>query len=247
MPLALGSLFLGFVLGVAASGIAWALSLKTSRPNEKAKVTAVWDIKDVVEPGHRAAVVAEHIAQGVTLPPHAKVIVPASGISHVPPHILAGCEVRMHPDVRMNAAIGKDRALMFSGHVSPKAHAVVTTEHTAVRRLQNDFERMWQESSPYVERAQVHELAGKAGRHVDVTGKAVDVLEYRGRKMLRLTDGQAQVGVITRQEDVAQYAGTMIRVVGKMNRDGGHAYIEADRVTPVGEAAQARAAAPAIG
>ncbi|HUR69930.1 MAG TPA: hypothetical protein VM370_11850 [Candidatus Thermoplasmatota archaeon] len=233
MPLSLGSLFLGFVLGVVASAIAWALTVKTARPNEKAKVTALWDVKDLLSgPGDRAAVIAEHFTEGVQLPPNSKVVVPASGIAHVPAAILAGCEVRMHPDVRMNAAIGKDRALLFSGHVSPKAHAIVTTEPTAVRRLQNDFERMWGESSPYVERAEVHDLAGKAGRYVDVTGRALDILEYRGRKMLRLTDDKAQVGVVTSQQDVAQYAGTTIRVVGRMHRDGGHAYIEADRVTP---------------
>lgn len=233
MALALGSLFLGFVLGVVASAIAWALSLRSARPNEKAKVTAIWSVVDLAEPGHRAAIVAEHLDEGVHLPPESKVIVPPDAIHKVPAGVLAACEVRMHPDVRMNAAIGKDRALLFSGHVSPKAHAVVTTEPSAVRRLQNEFERMWTGSQPYVERAQVHELAGKDGRFVDVTGRAVDVLEYRGRKMLRLTDEQAQVGVVTRQEDVAQYAGTTIRVVGRMHRDGGHTYIEADRVTPV--------------
>jgi hypothetical protein len=233
MPFSLGSLFIGFVLGVVASAIAWALSIKTARPSEKAKVTAVWDIRDIVGPGVRAAVVAEHFAEGMQLPPQSKVIVPTEGISQVPASILAGCEVRMHGDVRMNAAIGKDRAILFSGHLSPKAHAVVTTEPTAVRRLQNDFERMWSESSPYVERAEVHELAGKTGRHVDVTGRAIDILEYRGRKMLRLTDDRAQVGVVTSQGDVGQYAGAMIRVVGKMHRDGGQAYIEAVKVTPI--------------
>lgn len=236
MPLALGSLFLGFVLGVAAAGIAWALTLQNHRPSEKAKVTALWDIRDLVEPGHRAAIVAESLDVAVHVPPQSKVIVPATAIHQVPDSILLSCEVRMHPDVRMNAAMGKDRALLFSGQVAPKAHAVVTTEPTAVRRLQNDFERMWGESQPYVERATVHELAGKNGRFVDVTGRAVDVLEYRGRKMLRLTDDQAQVGVVTKQADVAQYAGTTIRVVGRMHRDGGHAYIEADKVMPVANA-----------
>lgn len=236
MPLSLFSLFLGFVLGIAAAGIAWAMTQKTARPSEKAKVTALWDIRDIVEPGQRAALVAERIAPDVHLPANSKIVVPTGSIQSVPPAILQGCEVRMHPDVRMNAAIGKDRVLLFSGNVSAKAHAVVTTEPTAVRRVQNDFQRMWAESSPYVERAEVHELVGKTGRHVDVTGKAIDVLEYRGLKMLRLTDNHAQVGVVTKQGDVAQYTGTMIRVVGKMHRDGGHAYIEADSVTPVGSA-----------
>lgn len=242
MPLSLFSLFLGFVLGVAATGIAWAMTQRTARPAEKAKVTALWNIRDVVEPGHRAAIVAERLEGAVQLPPQSKLIVPAEGIGALPNAILQGCEVRMHPDVRMNAAIGKDRALLFSGHVSPKAHAVVTTEPTAVRRLQNDFERMWNESTPYVERSEVSDLATKDGRYVDVTGRAMDILDYRGRRMLRLTDNKAQVGVITKQDDVAQWAGSTIRVVGKMHRDGGHSYIEADRVTPVGEATAPRAA-----
>ena len=236
MPLDLFSLFLGFVLGVAAAGIAWAMTQRNARPAEKAKVTALWSVRDIVEPGARAAFVAEHVAADVQLPAGTKVVVPADAIHAIPPAILQTCEVRMHPDVRMNAAVGKDRALMFSGSVTAKAHAVVTTEPTAVRRLQNEFERMWSESSPYVEKVAVHDLVGKAGRHVDVTGKAIDVLEYRGRKMLRLTDGQAQVGVITTNGDVSQWAGSMIRVVGKMHRDGGHAYIEATSVAPVGEA-----------
>lgn len=233
MALNLGSLFLGFVLGVVASAIAWTMTIKTTRISEKAKVTAIWDVKDISGPGERAAIVAEHFSADMQLPAQSKVIVPVDRLGSVPASILAGCEVRSHPDVRMNAAIGKDRALLFSGHVSPKAHAMVTTEPTAVRRLQNDFQRMWGESSPYVERAEVHDLAGKNGRYVDVTGRAVDILEYRGRKMLRLTDNQAQVGVVTSQGDVGQYAGTTIRVVGKMHRDGGQSYIEADKVTPV--------------
>lgn len=236
MAFDLGSLFVGFVLGVVAAGIAWAMTLSSARPNEKAKVTAVWDVRDITEPGHQAAIVAERLTEGLNLPAQSKVIVPASAIATVPASILASCEVRMHADVRMNAAIGKDRALLFSGSVSPKAHAVVTTEPSAVRRLQNDFGRMWSESTPYVERAEIHDLAAKNGRHVDVTGRALDVVEYRGRKMLRLTDSQAQVGVIMPQGDVSQYAGSSIRVVGKMHRDGGHAYIEADKVMTVGAA-----------
>jgi hypothetical protein len=238
MPLSLPSLFLGFVLGVVATAIAWSLTQTTRRPQETAKVTAVWSLHDVTEPGQRPAIIAEHL-DGVTLPTGSKVVVPTEGIHRVPANVLAACEVRMHPDVRMNAAIGKDRALLFSGHVSPKAHAVVTTEATAVRRLQNDFSRMWSEATPYVERAEIHELASKDGRHVDVTGRALEVLEYRGRKMLRLADSKASVGVVTTQEDVAKYSGGVIRVVGKFHRDGGHAYIEATKVTLVEAPARA--------
>lgn len=236
MPLSLSSLFIGFVLGVVATAIAWNLSTRTARPQERASVTALWRIEDVVEPGGRPAFIAERI-DGMTLPRGSKVIVPDA--AHLPDAVLAACEVRMHPDVRMNACVGKDRALLFSGHVSPKAHAVVTTEPSAVRRLQNDFQRMWGEASPYVERSDVATLGEKNGRVVDVTGQAQEVIEYRGRKMLRLTDGKMSVGVVARQDDVSVFSGGTVRVIGKMHRDGGHAYIEADKVSLVEQPAAA--------
>lgn len=235
MPLSLLSIFLGFVLGVAATAIAWNLSHKQVRNPETARVTAVWSIKDITAPGTRPAVIAQRI-QGVSLPARSKVIVPTGTLESVPQDVLAECEVRMHPDVHISAAIGSNRALVFSGPIAPKTSAVWTMENALVRRLQGDFQRLWTESSPYVESVKVSELAGKDGRVVDVTGRAAEVLEYRGRKMLRMTDGKTAVGVVTRQEDVAQYTGGVIRVIGRMHRENGYAYVEADSVQLVAAA-----------
>ena len=236
MPLSLTSLFLGFVIGVVSTAIAMSLMHRTVRNPETSKVTGVWSVRDVMEPGTRPAVIAERI-DGLQLPPGTKVVVPQGQLHTVPQDVLQTCEVRMHPDVRLNAAIGRDRALLFSGHIHPRAHAVVTMDGNTVRRLQNDFQRMWGESTPYVESVTVSELAGKDGRLVDVTGRATEVMEYRGRKMLRITDGKVAVGVVTRQDDVVQHQGRTIRVVGRMHRDGGYAYIEADRVAAVEQGA----------
>lgn len=235
MPIDLLSLFIGFVTGAVVVAIAWNLSSRTAAPAETTRLSGVWSLDDVASAGTRLAILATRI-DGVRPPPNSKVLVPRADT--VPADVLASCEVRMHPEVRVNAAIGKDRALVFSGTVNPKATAMTTLEANAVRRLQGDFSRLWAESQPYIEPvASVSALSGKAGRMVDVTGRAADVLEFRGKKMLRISDGKAAVGVVTQQGDVSQWSGATIRVTGRMVREGGYAYIDATSVTPLGEAA----------
>ena len=220
MPISLLSLFIGFVGGVIATAVAWNLSQKSVRNPETAKLTALWSLKDISEPGTRPAVLAETV-EGLTLPAGTKVIVPRDRLEAV----------------RVNAAVGKDRALIFSGHVSPKAFAVFTRDAHTVQLLQSDFQRMWANSEPYVERVgAIADLSGKDGRMVDVTGKAIELMEYRGRKMLRLTDGKYNVGVVTQQADVAAFQGGTVRVVGRMHRENGYAFLEADRLALVQQA-----------
>lgn len=231
MPLDLLSVFLGFVLGSASVAIAWNLMQKPVRNPETTRLTGVWSLRDVAGQGARPVMLAESV-EGISVPPGTKIIVPRGRIDSVPPDVLSTCEVRMHADVRVNAAVGKDRALLFSGRVSPKSSAVFTMDEHTVRQLQGDFERMWKESTPYVEQAVLAELGSKAGRVVDVTGQAVDVMEFRGRKMLRLTDGKVAVGVVAK-EDVSAYPGNTLRIVGRMHKDAGYSYVEADRVEVV--------------
>ena len=232
MPLDLLSIFLGFVLGSAAIAIVWNLMLKPVRNPETTRLTAVWSLRDLSGEGMRPVMMAEGV-QGMSVPPGTKLVVPRGRIDSVPADVLATCEVRMHADVRVNAAVGKDRALLFSGQVGPKAYAVFTMDESTVRQLQNDFERMWKDSSPYVETVALKDLGSKAGRHVDVTGQAVDVMEFRGRKMLRLTDGKVAVGVVASKQDVGAYPGSTVRIVGRMHKEAGYAYVEADKVEVV--------------
>lgn len=229
MPIDLLSIFLGFVVGSAAVAIAWNLTQKPVRNPETTRLTAVWSLRDVAGQGARPVLLAESI-EGVQVPPGSKVVVPRGRIDSVPPEVLATCEVRMHADVRVNACVGKDRALLFSGRITPRSYAVFTMDDNTVRQLQGDFERMWKESTPYVEQVPLKDLGSKAGRFVDVTGQAIDVMEFRGRKMLRLTDGKVAVGVVAAHADVGAYPGTHVRVVGKMHKESGYAYVEADKV-----------------
>lgn len=231
MAVSLLSILLGFIVGVVATAILWTLSQRTIRNPETTRLTALWHIQDVTEPGTRPAFLAETI-EGVQLPPGSKVIVPST--SSLPPQLLSTCDVRTHPEVRINACVGKDRALVFSGHVTPKSFAVFTMDPAAVHLLQSDFQRMWGESTPYVEHLDsIAALTGKAGRFVEVQGKAVELMDYRGQKMLRLTDGVTNVGVVTSQQDVSKFQGATVRVSGQFKRENGYAFLQADKLVAV--------------
>lgn len=236
MVLDLVSLFTGFCVGGAATGIAWHLTSRTTAKPTPTGLTGLWSLNELAQDGGRPGIMAERI-DGILPPQGSKVIVPAGSLEAVDPELLMSCEVRMHPDVRLNAAVGKDRAIVFSGHLAPKATAVVTTDELLVRRLQMDFQRMWRESTPHVEELGLADLAHKEGRVVRTQGKVVEVMEYRGRKMLRITDGRVAVGVVTKAGDVSRWQGSVLRVTGRMHRDGGYPYIEADSVQLVQDAA----------
>lgn len=229
MQLSLLSVFLGVVLGALAASIAWHLSTRQVRNPETTHLTTVWQLSDIIAPGTKPAIMAQRV-DGMKFPAGSHVILQKGQLDSVAPEVLTSCEVRVHDDVRVNAAVGRDRALVFSGHVSPRAVTVMTLDAQLVRRLQADFTRMWGQSEPYVETARIAELAAMEGRLVDVTGRASDLMEYRGRRMLRITDGRTSIGVVTTQEDVARHQGKTVRIVGRVVRENGEAYVEADAI-----------------
>src|SRR5205823_12046253 len=96
MTLSLVSIFLGFVVGVVATAVAWSFSQRGVRNPETSRLTALWSLKDVLEAGIRPAVIAESVS-GIQLPAGSKVVVPRGQIGAVPAEILSTCEVRMHP------------------------------------------------------------------------------------------------------------------------------------------------------
>jgi len=240
MPLDLVSLGMGFTAGVAATAVAWNLTQRTVRNPEATKLTAVWALSEVAR-GGPPAIMAERI-EGLEVPANAKVLVPLGAASAVPVEVLQSCEVRMHPDVRMNYALGRDRALVFSSFMHPRAHAVYTREESAVKKLQAEFTKLWTEAEPYVERVSVEAVASRDGRHVEFTGTAAEMIEYRGRKMLRVSENGHSVGVVTTEGIPAELAGKPVRVAGRVAREGGYVYVEARRI----ERATPRQAAAAV-
>lgn len=230
MPLDLLSVGVGFTAGVAATAIAWNLTQsRTVRNPEHTKVaSAQWALSQVSR-GSPPAIMTERL-DAVDVPAGSKVLVPSGRADAVPPRVLATCEVRMHEGVTMNYALGRERALVFSSHIHPRAHAVYTNEESAVKRLQSEFGAMWQEADPYIQKVALSAVPDMDGRFVEVTGVASEVVEFRGRRMMRLTDGGTTVGVVTPDGGVVELQGKPVLVTGRVSREGGMVHIDARRV-----------------
>lgn len=230
MPLDLVSLGIGFTSGVVASAAVWNLTQQRRVSNpETTKLTATWALTEVSRTGP-PAVMAERI-EGLDLPLNSKVLVKdASGI---PPQVLRSCDVRVNASVHANYVLGRAQALVFSSHMHPRANVVFTRDDAAVKKLQNEFTGLWMQAEPHVQRASVEGLGAWNGRHVEVVGTAAELMEYRGRRMLRLSENGHAVGVVTDDGGAAEFMGKFVRVVGKVVSEGQHVFLEARRIERV--------------
>jgi hypothetical protein len=221
---------IGFVVGVLATALAFEFGFREVRNPEQSKITSAWNLGEVsgVEPPR---ILAEDV-EGVRVPDGARVLVRA-GEAELASGVLRHGEVRMHPDVRVNAALGDQKALVFSGSVHPEAMAVSTANDPMLSRLNSEFERLWDEAEPYVERVAIKDLAGRENVEVEVEGTVSQVMDYRGRTMLRVTEGGETVGVLAKGDDLEALEGSTVQVRGEFRREEGYHVIDADRIRTV--------------
>ncbi len=229
MPLDLVSFGIGLTSGVLAASIAWSLTQRRVKNPEATKLTATWALAEVARRGP-PAVMTERL-EGLDLPRHSKVLVADASV--LPVGVARACDVRVHPDARMNYVLGRDAGLVFSGHMHPRAHVVFTREESAVRNLQAEFTRLWAAAEPWVERVPLEAVPSCEGRHVEITGTAGELMEFRGRRMLRVTEGHTNVGVVTDEPHVAEMMGKVVRVVGRVASESGQIFLEARRLERV--------------
>lgn len=237
MPLDLVSFGIGIGSGIVGAGLAFTLSQRaTARNPESTKVASHWALSEVSR-GVPPALMVERL-EGLPVPRGAKVLVPDANA--VPYDVLRSCDVRVNPDVNQNYAVGRDVALVFSSHVHPKAHAVYTREDAAVRKLQAEFQRVWMQAEPYVEPVSIEAVPSREGRNIEVVGTAAEWVEFRGRRMLRLTANGKSVGVVTEDSSASSLQGNVVRVAGRVVREADRVFVEALRI----ERASPRALAP---
>lgn len=220
----------GFLLGLLAAGLAFEFGIRQVRNPESSKITSAWSLGEVgrLDPPR---IVAENI-RDLRVPKDARIIVKA-GAGAVSGSVLRDAEVRMHPDVRSNFALGDEKALVFSSTLHPKAMAVSTKNAPMVNRLGSEFDRLWEEAEPYVERVHIKDLAGRENVEVEVEGTVATVMDYRTGKMLRVTQGGETVGVLAKGKDLEELKGETIRVRGEYRREEGYHVVDADRIRRV--------------
>lgn len=188
------STLIGFLVGVVAAAIAVELGLKKLfAPPDSTKLTTIWSLGELKSP----EVVATQIDAGVEVPRTARVVTPAN----VPPSA-RGYQVRKNPETKGCFAIDAEqpRALLFLGGIQKGALALWTVDEKLIDRLRAEFNRLWTRSTDYVERTKVAEIGTKPNVTVETSGIVQDVIPYRGKYMLRLTEEGETVGVVVDRE-----------------------------------------------
>jgi hypothetical protein len=134
---------------------------------------------------------------GLKVPVTARVVTAASA-----PPAMKDYQLRRNSEVYGSFALDakRPRALLFLGDVKPGALALWTVDEALIDRLRADFNRFWTRSTDYVERTPVGDISQKPNVTIETSGTVQDVIPYRGRFMLRLTDQGDAVGVVVDQE-----------------------------------------------
>lgn len=188
------STLIGFIIGIVAAGFAVELGLKKLfAPPENSKLTTVWSLSEL----HSPEIVATALAEGVDVPKSARVVASAK----MPPSTKA-YQLRRNAEAKGSFALDsqKPRALLFLGGIEPGSLALWTVDEKLIERLRAEFNRLWTRSTDYVERAKVSEIPSKPNAAVETSGVVQDIIPYKGRYMMRLSEEGDAVGVIVDRE-----------------------------------------------
>ncbi|PKK86131.1 MAG: hypothetical protein CVT48_02395 [Thermoplasmata archaeon HGW-Thermoplasmata-1] len=215
---------IGTLVGIVIALVAVEFGLKkVFGKQEHSKLTSVWSLSEISDP----LIVAEKL-EGVPVPAGAKVVVRDA----VDARTFSSAEVRKNPEVRSNFILGKNRALIFTGQIEPGKMALWTVDDILLRRLNSEFNRLWTKSDGYVEHLKIAELAGKSGLRVKTEGVVLDVIPYRERFLLRLSDHGHTIGVLTDKE--SDVKGSVVRVTGKLVKsDSGYSLIDSEEIDKI--------------
>lgn len=218
------SLVVGLVVGGLAVGIAIEAMGRAREPQRQTtKLTTGWRLSELNAP----TLVARDVLD-VEVPKGARVF--ASGL--VDPAVLRVAQVHNVPPVRAEFAVDQagQKALLFLGGVRAGTLAVLTVDPALVGRLATEARTLQDRGSAYVERHRIAELAGREGATVETQGQVADVLPFRDRFMIRLTEGDATIGVLV-DKDPDALREERILVKGTLARDRtGYPVIEASEI-----------------
>lgn len=231
----------GLVAGVLATALAFEFGIRDVRNPEESKITSAWNLGEVsgVDP---PMIMAQDV-DGVRVPDGARVLVQA-GNATLSSGVLRHGDVRMHPEVGVNFALGDQKALVFSGTLHPEAMAVSTAQDTILTRLKSEFDRLWDEAEPFVERVHIKDLPGRENVEVEVEGTVSQVTDYRGKTMLRVTQDGETVGVLAKGDELEALEGSTVQVRGEFRREEGYHVIDADRIREVSSSSRPRTGRP---
>jgi hypothetical protein len=213
------SLIIGFVIGIVAVSMAIELGWRKEPSQETCKLTENWSLHELRNP----LIMAEKLRMDV--PENAKVVVAHKS--------LVPGEVKEHPEVRSNFALGENRALIFTGEIKKGEIALWTIDEQIMRKLRREFERLWgvdDESLPPAPSVPSREVSEEIEDMITVVGRVRARVPFREGYLLRLSTENRVMGIMI--DEPMDLKGKTVEVTGTLT-NGNHPLIRASRITVI--------------
>ena len=216
---------IGFVIGVITVSMAIELRWRKETPQETCKLTEEWSLHELKNP----LIMAEKL--WVETPENAKILVASKSVHRG--------DVKEHPGVRSNFALGENRALIFTGEIKKGELALWTIDETIMRKLRKEFDQLWgttgtshptPSGTTTLGTTTVIPMVGDT-ELVTVRGRVRATVPFRDGFLLRLSTENRVVGVIIKKQ--IDLTGKLVEVKGTTT-NGDHPLIEATQITEIG-------------
>ena len=183
------------------------LGWKKETSTQTCKLTDIWSLHELKNP----LIVAEKIH--IIPPDNAKVVVANT--------ILQKGNVKKHPGVRGNFALGENRALLFTGEIRRGELALWTIDDTIIKKLRNEFYRLWKDSdenpvsapSPLPRDTEEE----KKDDHIRIRGRVRATVPFRDGYLLRISTEDQVMGVMV--DERLELTGKIVEVEGQLTQE----------------------------
>ena len=182
------------------------LGWKKETSTQTCKLTDIWSLHELKNP----LIVAENIH--IIPPDNAKVVVANT--------ILQKGNVKKHPGVRGNFALGENRALLFTGEIRRGELALWTIDDTIIKKLRNEFYRLWKDSdenSVSASSSRPRDTEKEKEDHIRIRGRVRATVPFRDGYLLRISTEDQVMGVMV--DERLELTGKIVEVEGQLTQE----------------------------
>jgi hypothetical protein len=196
------------------------LGWRKETSNQTCKLTDIWSLHELKNP----LIVAEKLH--ITPPENAKVVVANT--------ILQKGNVKKHPGVRGNFALGENRALLFTGDIKRGELALWTIDDTIIKKLRNEFHRLWGDAPENLISASISPIPSTEEdtkeEHIRIQGRVRAIVPFRDGYLLRISTEDRVMGVMV--DEHLELTGKMVEVKGQLTQED-HPLIMATQINEI--------------
>jgi len=186
------------------------------------KLTDVWSLTELKNP----LIMAEQLH--ITPPQNAKVVVANT--------ILQKGNVKKHPRVRGNFALGENRALLFTGEIKPGKLALWTIDEVIIEKLRNEFYRLWKDTPENLLSASTSPIQNskedKKEEHIRIQGRVRATVPFRDGYLLRISTEDRVMGVMIDKR--LELTGKTVEVEGQLTMED-HPLLIASQINEINQ------------